>query len=618
MKTFKKLLSVLLVAVILLGVSSPIRFSEMDFFSIVASAAEVKSVDSIKIISLPNKIKYYVDIDATKNTYIDYKYDEYGNSTEIEYEYYNCWTDTDGMKIEIAYDDGQTMITDASYVYVGNDDTWHSFNIYQQADNGNYNEWHLGENTINVEFMGKTTSFMVTLLENPILNVEFTKLNLKDSYMKNEFFNIYGSEIKVSYKDGQSENFIIDDYYESISLESKVLNGNYYCYYSVDEEASKAVFSCFNFTFEIPFQRNDVSVVCLDFVNEAVSYNAVGSDVILKYSNGTSQTAKILDFNTRAGGSEDCIFEEGYVSTTVGVFDGWFAIYNFCNLENSTYKFGIGNHDINDENAYESSTSEKAVFCYLSKELAIYSCYYSWAYNYSLDSEIYYDGEINENNFDLLLFISNFILGDFERNTFNKDDVNVLISSIFDEDEIDLKLSKYYDKESEEVILPQFYGAGGVFSNEIKAEKINGIVYVEIELLVGDNESVTYYFDYRNNRCTYFGSVENKNSKSELNSGVYSVKVDDISLDYKGYSALVPEITADEGAEYATTYFSDSKNVTVDENGKIYAAKKGTANITVTVTDSQGNVVTDTCKVEVKYTWWQWIIKIVLFGWIWY
>lgn len=66
------------------------------------------------------------------------------------------------------------------------------------------------------------------------------------------------------------------------------------------------------------------------------------------------------------------------------------------------------------------------------------------------------------------------------------------------------------------------------------------------------------------------------------------------------------------------SYSSDSKNVTVDENGKLYAAKKGTANITVTVTDSNGNTATDTCKVTVEYTWWQWIIKIVLFGWIWY
>lgn len=613
----KKLVAALLVAVMLLSVAPVTRFSEMYFLNTVVSAAKAKTVDSIKIISLPDKIKYYVDIDADKNTYTDYEYDEWGACTEIKYEYYSCWTTyTTGMKIEITYNDGQTFITDASYVYKENDDIWHSFNIYQQADNGNFNEWQLGKNTITVEFMDKTASFAVTLLENPILNVEFTKLNKKESYMQNEFFNIYGSEIKVSYKNGQSESFIVDDYYDRIIIESKVLNNTYYCYYSVDEEASKAVFSCFNFTFEIPFKRNSISVIGLDFVNELVSYNAVGSDVILKYSNGTSQAATILDFDTRAGDTGNYRMEMGNVSTTVGVFDGWFSISNFYDLENSTYKFGIGNHDTDDENAYEIPTSEKIYFGYLSNELLIYSCYYSWVYDYNLDTEVYYDDEINENNFDLLLFISNFVMTDYEKNTFNAKEINKLISSIFDENEVDIKLSKYYDKILRKVVFPKFYGAGGEFHNEIKYKKINNIVYIEIQLRVGDNESETYYFNYQNNKCTYFGRVENKKSSSGLISGFCSVKIADVSLNYKSSSTLVSEIEVADGAEYTITYSSDSKNVTVDEKGKIYAAKRGSANITVTVTDSQGNVFADTCKVTVEYTWWQWLIKIVLFGWI--
>lgn len=99
---------------------------------------------------------------------------------------------------------------------------------------------------------------------------------------------------------------------------------------------------------------------------------------------------------------------------------------------------------------------------------------------------------------------------------------------------------------------------------------------------------------------------------------VKSVSIESVTMDYKSSKTLTPEITATDGAEYTVTYSSDSKNVTVDENGKIYGAKKGSANITVTVTDTNGNVVTDTCKVTVEYAWWQWLIKIVLFGWIWY
>ncbi len=63
---------------------------------------------------------------------------------------------------------------------------------------------------------------------------------------------------------------------------------------------------------------------------------------------------------------------------------------------------------------------------------------------------------------------------------------------------------------------------------------------------------------------------------------------------------------------------SNPKAVKVDENGNIYAAKRGSATITCTVTDSNGNSVSDTCNVTVKYSFGQWLIKILLFGWIWY
>ena len=56
----------------------------------------------------------------------------------------------------------------------------------------------------------------------------------------------------------------------------------------------------------------------------------------------------------------------------------------------------------------------------------------------------------------------------------------------------------------------------------------------------------------------------------------------------------------------------------VNDSGKITTNGTGSATITVTVTDEYGNTVTDTCEVKVAYNWWQWIIVIVLFGWIWY
>ena len=113
--------------------------------------------------------------------------------------------------------------------------------------------------------------------------------------------------------------------------------------------------------------------------------------------------------------------------------------------------------------------------------------------------------------------------------------------------------------------------------------------------------------------AVYEKNVEKKNVKY--------VSIDDISLNYKKSTTLKPTIKADDGAKYKVEYStSNAKVATVDKNGKVTATKRGsgTAIITCTVTDSNGNTVQDTCKVNVSLTWWQWIIIIVLFGWIWY
>ncbi len=107
---------------------------------------------------------------------------------------------------------------------------------------------------------------------------------------------------------------------------------------------------------------------------------------------------------------------------------------------------------------------------------------------------------------------------------------------------------------------------------------------------------------------------------SETKAVVKGVKINhNVTVNYKSTYMLSPEITADKGAKYTVKYeSSDTKVATVDKDGKIYGAKKGNATITCTVTDSYGNSVTDRCNVNVGYSGIQWVIIILLFGWIWY
>lgn len=66
----------------------------------------------------------------------------------------------------------------------------------------------------------------------------------------------------------------------------------------------------------------------------------------------------------------------------------------------------------------------------------------------------------------------------------------------------------------------------------------------------------------------------------------------------------------------AVTWQSDNDAVVkVDSaSGKLTATGTGTATCTVTANDGR----TATCTVTVQYAWWQWLIRIFLFGWIWY
>lgn len=100
---------------------------------------------------------------------------------------------------------------------------------------------------------------------------------------------------------------------------------------------------------------------------------------------------------------------------------------------------------------------------------------------------------------------------------------------------------------------------------------------------------------------------------------VTSVSVEDMTINYKSSDTLRPVVMASGSVKYTTKYESlNPAVVTVDQYGNIDGIKKGVADIKVTVTDENGNTVSDTCTVTVQYSTIQWIIVIVLFGWLWY
>lgn len=86
-----------------------------------------------------------------------------------------------------------------------------------------------------------------------------------------------------------------------------------------------------------------------------------------------------------------------------------------------------------------------------------------------------------------------------------------------------------------------------------------------------------------------------------------------LAMNYKQSAAI--SYDSNYSADALTWTSSNEKVATVDANGNVYAA--GTGNATITVTSTDG-AVNETVEVSVSYTVLQWIIVIVLFGWIWY
>ncbi len=132
-------------------------------------------------------------------------------------------------------------------------------------------------------------------------------------------------------------------------------------------------------------------------------------------------------------------------------------------------------------------------------------------------------------------------------------------------------------------------------------------------------ESYPTYWDagLRVKYCTVCGNLIDEEIIPALTFEKIEINASDISMNYKQTVNINAEIISDRYyyIEYSS---SDTNLVTIDNEGSIYATGTGEAEITVTVYDNYGNEYKDTCTVTVSYAWWQWIIIIVLFGWIWY
>ena len=113
---------------------------------------------------------------------------------------------------------------------------------------------------------------------------------------------------------------------------------------------------------------------------------------------------------------------------------------------------------------------------------------------------------------------------------------------------------------------------------------------------------------FETDHFSYYAIVEESTVSDEP---IIVFNQEDVMLYYK-HSTSVSAIASEGKIVYTS---SDPDTVSVDENGNITAGKTGSAVIIATV---EGTDTYATCNVTVTYAWWQWIIRILLLGFLWY
>ena len=118
--------------------------------------------------------------------------------------------------------------------------------------------------------------------------------------------------------------------------------------------------------------------------------------------------------------------------------------------------------------------------------------------------------------------------------------------------------------------------------------------------------------------CVVFSGSQNvdltsKVSVTKATAGYIIFDTDSVSGNYKDTKKI--SYKSSYSAKQIKWESSNTKVATVDDSGNVKMTGKGTATIKATSTDGSASAE---CKVTVGYSFLQWVIVIVLFGWIWY
>ncbi len=179
-------------------------------------------VASIEVTKLPEKSTFIENVNGSWET----RWDE-ATQQEVPFFYYNF--DISGLELTVHYADSTS---EAFTVDDSNNGVFNGYHMDYSYESQIIDPWSVGGNAVTVTYMGAQASFDVTVAENPVASIAVTKLPDKSTIFENVdgcwrtrwdeaaqenvpffyyYFDISGLELTVSYTDGTSEAFTVDN-----------------------------------------------------------------------------------------------------------------------------------------------------------------------------------------------------------------------------------------------------------------------------------------------------------------------------------------------------------------------------------------------------------------------
>ena len=196
----KKIIAWVLTLALLLCIAPLSSYKDLGFFTVAKAAGSSKTVRSIEIVSLPEKLDYYFEVDGFEDTYY---YD-----SDMDYiSYFHYEIERYGLQIKVNYKDGTSVTSDSPYSIDDNE-----INIIGQEEG---ETWNIGKHRVTVEYMGKGAYFDINVIENPVRSIEIARLPEKLKYY--QFDNGYITTFDDGYYDENDE-------YVPVEVENYIYN----------------------------------------------------------------------------------------------------------------------------------------------------------------------------------------------------------------------------------------------------------------------------------------------------------------------------------------------------------------------------------------------------------